>query len=98
MFQQVSPKVQPGMGVFPPDWLDTAFMATAVRKVTSRAALGNYSLQYGEPKADGGLGRRCRKSWVPSMCMPGPRRSLPPSAPRIRSTSSAAPCCAPAIA
>jgi DNA-binding transcriptional MocR family regulator len=57
MFQQVSPKVQPGRGVFPPDWLDTAFMATAVRKVTSRAALGNYSLQYGEPKGDGGLRR-----------------------------------------
>jgi hypothetical protein len=85
-------------GVFPPDWLDTAFMATAVRMVTSRAALGNYSLQYGEPKGDGSLGRRCRKSWVPSMCMPDPRRSLALLALRMRSTSTAAPCCAPAIA
>ena len=32
-------------------------MATAVRKVTSRRALGDYSLQYGEPKGDSGLRR-----------------------------------------
>ncbi len=57
MFQQVSAQPQPGMGVFPPDWLETAFMATAVRKVTSRGALGDYSLQYGEPKGDSGLRR-----------------------------------------
>ena len=57
MFQQVSALPQPGMGVFPPDWLETAFMATAVRKVTSRRALGGYSLQYGEPKGDSGLRR-----------------------------------------
>ena len=57
MFQQVSAQPQPGMGVFPPDWLETAFMATAVRKVTSRKTLGDYSLQYGEPKGDSGLRR-----------------------------------------
>jgi DNA-binding transcriptional MocR family regulator len=57
MFQQVSAQPQPGMGVFPPDWLETAFMATAVRKVTSAKALGDYSLQYGEPKGDSGLRR-----------------------------------------
>jgi DNA-binding transcriptional MocR family regulator len=57
MFQQVSGQPQPGMGVFPPDWLETAFMATAVRKVTSTKALGDYSLQYGEPKGDSGLRR-----------------------------------------
>ncbi len=57
MFQQVSAQPQPGMGVFPPDWLETAFMATAVRKVTSRRALGDYSLQYGEPRGDSGLRR-----------------------------------------
>jgi DNA-binding transcriptional MocR family regulator len=57
MFQQVSAQPQPGMGVFPPSWLETAFMTTAVRKVTSRAVLNDYSLQYGEPKGDGGLRR-----------------------------------------
>ncbi len=35
MFHQISDKPQPGMGVFPPDWLETTFMPTAVRKVTS---------------------------------------------------------------
>ena len=49
MFQQVSPKAQPGMGVFPPDWLDTTFMPQAVRKVTTAQSLRDFSLQYGDP-------------------------------------------------
>ena len=57
MFHTVSNKPQPGMGVFPPDWLDTSFMPTAVRKVTSAQALRDFSLQYGEPKGDSGLRR-----------------------------------------
>ncbi|MBC7609024.1 MAG: PLP-dependent aminotransferase family protein [Polaromonas sp.] len=57
MFHTVSNKPQPGMGVFPPDWLDTTFMPTAVRKVTSAQALRDFSLQYGEPKGDSGLRR-----------------------------------------
>ena len=55
MFQGSSAKPQPGMGVFPPDWLQTAFMASAVRKVTTSAALNSYSLHYGEPAGDSGL-------------------------------------------
>ena len=57
MFHTVSHKPQPGMGVFPPDWLDTTFMPTAVRKVTSAQSLRDLSLQYGEPKGDTGLRR-----------------------------------------
>ncbi|MHB1198452.1 MAG: aminotransferase-like domain-containing protein [Polaromonas sp.] len=57
MFQQVSSKPQPGMGVFPPDWLDTSFLPAALRKVTSARALREFSLQYGEPLGDGGLRR-----------------------------------------
>ena len=57
MFQQVSPKSQPGMGVFPPDWLDTAFMPQAVRKVTTAQSLRDLSLQYGDPMGDAGLRR-----------------------------------------
>ncbi len=57
MFHTVSKKPQPGMGVFPPDWLDTTFMPTAVRKVTSAQSLRDFSLQYGEPKGDTGLRR-----------------------------------------
>ena len=55
MFHGSSDKPQPGMGVFPPDWLETTFMPTAVRKVTSTRSLQSFSLQYGEPGGDSGL-------------------------------------------
>ena len=52
MFHQASSKPQPGSGVFPPDWLETPFLAAAVRKVTSGPMLHEPSLKYGEPKGD----------------------------------------------
>ena len=55
MFHGSSDKPQPGMGVFPPDWLETTFMPAAVRKVCSSRALQSISLQYGEPAGDSGL-------------------------------------------
>ena len=55
MFHPHSDKPQPGMGVFPADWLETSFMATAVRKVTSVRSLQALSLHYGEPAGDVGL-------------------------------------------
>ncbi len=55
MFHSPHDKPQPGMGIFPPDWLETSFMATAVRKVTTSSALQSVSLQYGEPAGDMGL-------------------------------------------
>jgi DNA-binding transcriptional MocR family regulator len=55
MFVQASSKPQPGMGVFPPDWLASSFLSTAVRKVTSPAELQKFSLSYGEPLGDAGL-------------------------------------------
>ena len=55
MFHGSSDKPQPGMGVFPPDWLETTFMPAAVRKVCSSRALQSFSLQYGEPAGDSGL-------------------------------------------
>jgi DNA-binding transcriptional MocR family regulator len=55
MFHGQSDKPQPGMGVFPPDWLETTFMPAAVRRVTSTRALQAFSLQYGEPAGDLGL-------------------------------------------
>lgn len=57
MFQQVSSKPQPGMGVFPPDWLETAFLPAAIRRVTSASALSDFSLHYGEALGDDGLRR-----------------------------------------
>ncbi|MFC5497248.1 PLP-dependent aminotransferase family protein [Caenimonas terrae] len=61
MFHKVSDKPQPGMGVFPPEWLESTFMPAAVRKVTSSRALQEFSLQYGEPLGDGGLRRALSK-------------------------------------
>ncbi len=57
MFHKVSNKPQPGMGVFPPDWMESTFMPAAVRKVTSTRSLQQFSLQYGEPMGDSGLRR-----------------------------------------
>ena len=55
MFHSVSDKPQPGMGVFPPEWLQGSFLAAAVRRVTAGPALQAMSLQYGEPAGDPGL-------------------------------------------
>ncbi|MBG9388525.1 PLP-dependent aminotransferase family protein [Caenimonas aquaedulcis] len=61
MFHKVSNKPQPGMGVLPPEWMESTFMPAAVRKVTSTRALQEFSLQYGEPKGDLGLRRALSK-------------------------------------
>ncbi|OUL98025.1 aminotransferase-like domain-containing protein [Variovorax sp. JS1663] len=57
MFHRPSDKPQPGMGVFPSDWLESPYVTAAVRRVTSSRALQDFSLQYGEPAGDGGLRR-----------------------------------------
>ncbi len=61
MFHKISNKPQPGMGVFPPDWLESTFLPAAVRKVTGTRALQDFSLQYGEPLGDSGLRRLLAK-------------------------------------
>jgi DNA-binding transcriptional MocR family regulator len=55
MFQGGSTLPQPGLGAFPPDWLETTFLSAALRRVTSSAQLKDFSLQYGEPAGDMGL-------------------------------------------
>jgi DNA-binding transcriptional MocR family regulator len=55
MFHRGSSQPQPGMGVFPPEWLESDFMATAVRKVTHSKSLLDLSLKYGEPMGDRSL-------------------------------------------
>ena len=57
MFHGISDKPQPGLGVLPPAWLQTTFLATAVRRSCSVEALNAFSLQYGEPAGDIGLRR-----------------------------------------
>ncbi|TFZ07097.1 PLP-dependent aminotransferase family protein [Ramlibacter henchirensis] len=61
MFHKLSPKPQPGMGVFPPEWLESTFMPAAVRKVTGTRVLQEFSLQYGEPMGDLALRRGLAK-------------------------------------
>lgn len=55
MFHGGSDTPQPGLGAFPADWLETGFLAAAVRRVTSGPQLKAFSLQYGEPAGDSGL-------------------------------------------
>ena len=69
MFHKISNKPQPGMGVFPADWLETTFMPAAVRKVTGTRALHDFSLQYGEPLGDSGL-RRALATKLTSLDVP----------------------------
>ncbi len=57
MFHRQSDKPQPGMGVFPPDWMESTFMPASVRRLTSTSALQELSLQYGEPAGDSALRR-----------------------------------------
>lgn len=57
MFHTVNDKPQPGMGVFPPDWLEAPFMGAVLRRLTSTRSLQSFSLQYGEPAGDLGLRR-----------------------------------------
>jgi DNA-binding transcriptional MocR family regulator len=64
MFHRVSDKPQPGMGVLPPEWLESTFMPAAVRKVTGTRALQEFSLQYGEPLGDASLRRALAQKLV----------------------------------
>ncbi|MDD2926780.1 PLP-dependent aminotransferase family protein, partial [Rhodoferax sp.] len=55
MFHGGGDRLQPGLGAFPPDWLETGFLSAAVRRFTSGAQLQAFSLQYGEAAGDPGL-------------------------------------------
>ncbi|MEN9539772.1 MAG: hypothetical protein RLZZ126_2007, partial [Pseudomonadota bacterium] len=48
-------KPQPGLGVFPPDWLQNSFLGAAVRKASSGGMLESTSLHYGDPMGDASL-------------------------------------------
>jgi len=64
MFHRQSDKPQPGMGVFPPDWMESTFMPAAVRRVTSGPMLQEISLQYGDPAGDLALRRSLSQKLV----------------------------------
>ena len=52
MFQRPGGLPMPGLGTLPVDWLDPQLLAGALRKVMQGSALGDLSLQYGEPAGD----------------------------------------------
>lgn len=52
MFHEPSRKPQPGMGVLPPDWLETQFLPAALRRVVRAPLVHELSLRYGEPLGD----------------------------------------------
>ena len=64
MFHRQSDKPQPGMGVFPPDWMESTFMPTSLRRLTGTKALQELSLQYGEPAGDTALRRSLSQKLV----------------------------------
>lgn len=76
MFHRQSDKPQPGMGVFPPDWMDSTFMPTSLRRLTGTRALQEISLQYGEPAGDGALRRSLSQKLVGINIPAGPEQIL----------------------
>jgi DNA-binding transcriptional MocR family regulator len=75
MFHTVSDKPQPGMGVFPPQWLESSFLSASIRKVTGSQALKDFSLQYGEPCGDPGL-RRALSLKLAGIDIPAPAAQI----------------------
>lgn len=75
MFHTVSDKPQPGMGVFPPDWLESSFLPASIRKVSGTQALKDFSLQYGEPCGDPGL-RRALSLKLAGIDIPAPAAQI----------------------
>ncbi|GAB4211088.1 MAG: PLP-dependent aminotransferase family protein [Rhodoferax sp.] len=57
MFHAQGQLPQPGMGAFPPEWLEAPFLNAAVRQVCTPAQLAQASLRYGEPAGDPALRR-----------------------------------------
>ncbi|MDO5289386.1 MAG: PLP-dependent aminotransferase family protein [Pseudomonadota bacterium] len=55
MLQPISDKPQPGMGVLPPEWIDTDPIASSLRKVMRAATLRETGVRYGEPMGDAHL-------------------------------------------
>jgi DNA-binding transcriptional MocR family regulator len=57
MFHPEGTQPQPGMGVFPADWLETGILSSALRKLIGGQSLAQHALRYGDPKGDPQLRR-----------------------------------------
>ena len=71
MFHGISDKPQPGMGVLPREWLESTFLASAVRRFCNTQDLNDLSLQYGEPAGDSSL-RRALSNKLKSLAVAAP--------------------------
>ena len=71
MFHGISDKPQPGMGVLPPQWLQSSFLVNAVRRFCTAQELNAFSLRYGEPAGDSGL-RRALSHQLQNLAVPAP--------------------------
>ena len=86
MFHKISDKPQPGMGVFPSEWLESTFMPCCGAQGHQLAQSARFSLQYGEPLGDAHLRRLLAKSSPPSTCTV-PEHIITTVGPRMRWTS-----------
>lgn len=75
MFHGGSATAQPGLGAFPPDWLENSYLAAAIRRVTSGPQLKSFSLQYGEPAGDSGL-RQALSARLNTLAIPATARQI----------------------
>lgn len=57
MFQPISSKPQPGMGVLPSEWIATDAVIGGLRKVMGTASVRESSVRYGEPMGEPALRR-----------------------------------------
>ncbi len=57
MFQPISSKPQPGMGVLPSEWIATDAVLGGLRKVMGTASVRESSVRYGEPMGEPALRR-----------------------------------------
>ena len=74
MFHGVSGKAQPGVGVFPPEWLENSFMPAAVRRIAASGE--DFTFQYGEPAGDLGLRRSLSKKLIGLNLHAGPEQII----------------------
>jgi DNA-binding transcriptional regulator YhcF (GntR family) len=62
MFHKVSNKPQPGMGVFPSDWLETNFMPWPCARSPASPRCGSFRCSTASPWATAACAARCRRN------------------------------------
>jgi DNA-binding transcriptional MocR family regulator len=76
MFHPVSDKPQPGMGVFPPDWLETTSCLRRCARSPVRQACRRVRCKYGEPLGDATCAACWPRSWGSTSVHAGPEQII----------------------